>query len=97
MKVKRIDIKEFREFGLLQEINRLFLHPLGLALEVVVEDDGSERLGGIWDYREDEEGMLYGDDDIDQDKRLRVMQFMSDQHRKRENTLGYVVQGGDTK
>lgn len=36
--IKRIDIAEFRELGYLQEVNRLFFHPLGLALEVVVED-----------------------------------------------------------
>lgn len=58
--IKRIDIKEFREQGFLQEANRLFFHPLGLALEIVQEDDGSECLGGVWDYRNDPEGMLFG-------------------------------------
>lgn len=56
---KYIDIKEFREAGYLQELNRQFLHPLGLALEVVQETDGTESIGGIWDYREDAEGMYY--------------------------------------
>lgn len=60
--IKRIDIKEFRERGYLQEVNRCFLHPLGLALEIVVDDDGGERLGGVWDYRDDPEGMMFGDD-----------------------------------
>lgn len=32
--INRIDIKEFRELGYLQEVNRLFFHRLGLALEV---------------------------------------------------------------
>jgi hypothetical protein len=60
--IKRIDIKEFREFGYLQELNRQFLHPLGLALEVLIDDvTGEETLGGIWDYREDEDGMAYND------------------------------------
>lgn len=58
--IKRLDIAEFRELGYLQEVNRLFLHLHGLALEVVVEDDGSERLGGVWDYRDDPEGMVFG-------------------------------------
>lgn len=58
--VKRIDIKEFREKGYLQEANRLFFHRVGLALEVIVDDEtGEERLGGIWDYREDPEGILF--------------------------------------
>lgn len=82
---KRIDISEFRELGFLQEANRQFFHPLGLALEVVQEEcercggDGiekypprdactecggvgfTERLGGIWDYRDDPEGMTFGE------------------------------------
>lgn len=56
---KRITVKEFREVGLLQELNRQFLHPLGMALEVLVEEDGTERFGGVWDYRDDPEGMAY--------------------------------------
>lgn len=58
---KRMDIKEFRAFGYLQEVNRRFFHPLGLALEVIINSDGSEVLGGIWDYREDPEGMCFAD------------------------------------
>lgn len=40
--IKRIDIKEFREKGYIQELNRRFLHPLGMAIEVVVDDKGEE-------------------------------------------------------
>lgn len=65
--IKRIDIKEFREVGFLQEVNRAFLHPLGLALEVVINEDGSEALGGVWDYRDDPEGMCFGNA-VDEDK-----------------------------
>ena len=57
--IKYMDIKEFREKGYLQEVNRQFLHPLGLALEVRQDIDGSERLGKIWDYRKDKEGIYY--------------------------------------
>ncbi len=64
-KIKRIDIKAFREKGFLQEANRLFFHPLGLALEVIVDEDGTESLGGVWDYRNDEEGMTYDQEFID--------------------------------
>lgn len=95
--INRIDIAEFRKLGFLQEANRQFFHPLGLALEVVVEDEcricngtgrgpvssacerceGSgkrpedqivERLGGVWDYRDDPEGMVYGSGELDVDK-----------------------------
>ncbi len=66
--IKRIDIKEFREKGYLQEVNRCFLHPLGLAIEIVIEEDGTEKLGGIWDYRDDEEGIHFGLKDSDKDR-----------------------------
>lgn len=59
-KIKRIDIKEFRERGYLQEVNRQFFHPLGLALEVIInKETGQESLGGVWDYREDPEGIYF--------------------------------------
>ena len=90
--INKIDIKEFREIGLLQEINRQFLHPLGLALEVQIDDDGNETLGGIWDYRDDPEGMLYGENMINLKKVETVAEFMNRQHKKRKNTVGYVIQ-----
>lgn len=59
---KRINIGEFQEDGYLQEANRQFFHPLGLALEVVTDDEtGEKSLGGVWDYRDDPEGMFFGD------------------------------------
>jgi len=71
-KTGRIDIKEFRELGFLQEANRLFFHPLGLALEVIQDADGNERLGGVWDYRDDEEGIMFTDGMIDEQKVRQV-------------------------
>lgn len=38
-------VKEFREEGYLQEANRQFFHPLGLALEIIVLPDGTELWG----------------------------------------------------
>ena len=68
--IKKINIKEFREKGYLQEINRLFLHPLGLALAVKINDDSTEELDCIWDYREDEEGIYYDLENAD-DERIK--------------------------
>lgn len=72
--ITMIDVKEFREKGFLQEANRLFFHPLGLALEVIIHDDGTESLGGIWDYRDDEVGLFYDPDDLDPQKKYNVEQ-----------------------
>lgn len=71
--INRIDIKEFREKGYLQEVNRRFLHPLGLALEIVIDDDGNEKLGGIWDYRDDTEGIYF---DIQNSDTERINRFI---------------------
>ena len=94
-----IDIKEFREKGYLQELNRLFLHPLGLALEVIIEKDGTEKLGGIWDYREDDEGIYYDLANSDKERiysfRRKASFVKSEQAKrkiKRKAELGYVIE-----
>ncbi len=95
--VKRIPIKEFREFGFLQEVNRQFLHPLGLALEVIIDEKtGEERLGGVWDYRDDLEGMIYGDVIINSKeadgKAIRVEGLRKAKAVDRLRILGYRIQ-----
>ncbi len=57
---KYVSVAEFREMGLLSELNRCFLHPRGLALSVCVEADGTEQFGPIWDCRDDPGGISYG-------------------------------------
>ena len=67
-KIKRMDIKEFREKGYLQEANRLFFHRIGLALEIIIDECGEMKLGGIWDFRDDPEGILFQEGVIDPEK-----------------------------
>lgn len=91
--IKRIDIKEFRQLGFIQEINRLVLHPCGLALEVIIdEDDGSEKLGGVWDYRDDPEGMAFADYMIAPSKARLVAGLIESKREVREIELGYHIQ-----
>lgn len=66
--IKYIDIAEFCALGYLQEVNRQFLHPRGLALEVTKEADGTEHLSGVWDYRDDPEGVIFNQGAIDHKK-----------------------------
>jgi hypothetical protein len=61
---KKMDIKEFRDLGYLQEVNRQFFHPLGLALSVrapMDEEGGEWSLDSILDARDDPEGFIYSD------------------------------------
>lgn len=84
---KRIDIAEFRELGFLQEANRLFFHPRGLALEVVTEKGGGMRLGGVWDYREDDEGILYGLPTIIDTNKVRLVKREYEKHEGARKSL----------
>lgn len=91
--IKRIDIAEFRKTGYLQELNRRFLHPLGLAMEVVIDEDGAERLGGVWDYRDDPEGIYFSGDDPDlAEKADHIDTLWRERSPARQQALGYVVQ-----
>jgi hypothetical protein len=93
--VKKMDIKEFREMGLLAEVNRTFFHPLGLALEIVIKEDGTEKLGGIWDYRNDPEGILYAKAAFPTDKIKAAQKFIKEKHEQRLKTLGFLFQDVD--
>lgn len=87
-----MDVAEFRRLGFLQEINRQLLHPCGLALEVVIGPDGSEQFGGIWDERDDPEGIVYGPDMIDPEKVERVAAQVAKHATHRVRLLGDVIQ-----
>lgn len=88
--VQRIDPEEFRSEGYLQELNRRFLHPLGLAFEVRVVDGRAVEFGGVWDYRDDPEGIVYGE--VDPEKVQRVDALWRERKPKREAALGFFVQ-----
>jgi len=95
-KINYMNIEEFKDMGLLQEVNRLFFHPLGLAL-VISECTCSKKsdtvqwiVSGIWDYRDDPEGMLFKE--IDQNKKAIANEFIKQQCERRKFTIGFVVQ-----
>ncbi|MCK4816475.1 hypothetical protein KA005_11965 [bacterium] len=95
--MKRIDVKEFQDFGFLQEVNRQFFHPLGLALEVIVDlETGEVTLGGVWDARDDPEGYLFSEEDLLDlvciQKMKNVRQLWDDKAKVRLEGYGYVVQ-----
>ena len=88
----RMSIADFRRLGYLQEANRHFFHPLGLALEVTIDEDGTERLSGIWDWRDDLEGIYYDEGMIDPEKTGYVWDGSVRRRRERVNRLGYYIQ-----
>lgn len=90
-----MDIAEFRKLGFLQEVNRRFLHPLGLYLYIALDPEtGEETLGGIGDYRTDPEGMFFCGPGMreDQEKLQRrarmVRDFRESKTFERMNRIG---------
>jgi hypothetical protein len=96
--IKRMSPREFRELGYLQELNRRFLHPLGLALEIAIDEDGVERFGNVWDYRKDPEGLIYAPGMIDPDKAERIRREAQRKLGPRKKLLnGHFVQHPDDR
>lgn len=89
--IEYMDPQEFIDGGYLQELNRRFLHPLGLALEVQAAD-GNEFITRVWDYRSDPDGMNFGGELPDPQKASKIDAEWRDKSATREKTVGYVVQ-----
>ena len=64
---KEIDLNEFRSFGYLQELDRVFIHPLGLALQILTDED-NKPFSRFLDFRDDPGGMYFFDLSLDKDK-----------------------------
>ena len=87
-----MDLAEFVEGGYLQELNRRFLHPIGLSLAVYIVD-GRIQFAGIVDGRQDPAGLKFTR--IDPQATLmaaKMEQEMQRRHEARRMRLGYVVQ-----
>lgn len=85
----KIDLREFVEFGYLQEVNRLLLHPLGL--EMVITDHGyGLSIDGVEDGRDEVGGLIYGK--VDLDKARRVQEALESAFLERKTTHGFWIQ-----
>lgn len=93
--IETMSVAEFRHLGYLQEINRTYLHPMGLALSVKIGDDGEESFGEIWDYRGDPEGLIYAEELLDdefEERANRLAAIFLARSIKRLELLGYIIQ-----
>jgi hypothetical protein len=88
----KMDLREFVDFGYLQELNRLFLHPLGLALSIVVDDDGRVDLDCVFDDRADLDGILFAEGLLDPAKAQRVEREMNERLEHRIRALGFACE-----
>ena len=92
MTMKYMPVEEFLRLGYLQELNRQFLHPLGLAIQVNIDDDGTHKLGAIWDCREDPEGISFGEGVINKEKSSFIEKEFLLRWGTRAAALGFAIQ-----
>lgn len=90
---KYMSLEEFKDSGYLQEVNRRFLHPLGLALELgAATPDGVLYINGIWDCRDDPEGIRFAPPPPSVDKVMAVDAEWQTREPLRTAALGYMIQ-----
>lgn len=89
-----IDCEFFLKSGLLFEINRQFLHPLGLAMTVHADAQGN-KTWGFKDCRHEPEKLLFDKATLEAGRK-KLEQFLTEsgfQHmERRRKKLGYAVQ-----
>jgi hypothetical protein len=95
---KYMSVEEFVKGGYMQEANRQFFHPLGLALSCIIDDVSGKALslGSIWDYRDSPEGLAYGKTVINdpefQRKNKNIAFKQKALHIPRKERLGWIIQ-----
>lgn len=94
--MKQLDPKAAINLGVLQEVNRLVLHPVGLALAVRTDDITGISSYFIWDAQDDPEGIYFDDVLIANDdavaKAERMAHARESRAKARLAALGYVIQ-----
>lgn len=97
-KTATVDTKELQDAGYLQEVNRQFFHPLGLAL--AVDHDGKVPLM-VLDNRDDPEGMFFSEEQLNtpdaEGKAMRIANEQGERAAARRDLCGGVIQSIPTK
>lgn len=87
-----MSLQEFVDEGFLQEVNRQFFHVMGLALVLGKTKDEQLFLQGIWDGRDDKEGIIFGESEIDREKVEQIKEFRAERIKHRLKGLGFVFE-----
>ncbi len=85
-------IVDFINLGYLQEANRQWFHPLGLALFATFQDNKPIGIGLGVQATDDQEGIKFADTDIDAEKAHRILKEQTRREVARRKALGYVIQ-----
>ena len=96
MKIGKMSIIEFVDGGYLQEVNRQFFHPLGLALEVFIPSnrEADYVISGVRDYRNDATEAVFPIGDLAgrKVKARKITEEQDKRHKERQESLGYIIE-----
>ena len=85
-----MSLEEFRRAGFLQEVNRRFFHPLGLALAMERVDGEPTGRFKIWDGRDDIEGFTFAHwDEGDGERGRKIGAELQRRIKVRRERLGF--------
>jgi hypothetical protein len=91
-----MDLQEFMRLGFLQEANRVFFHPVGLALTVVTDTDTGTSTLVVDDERGDPEGFVFPPEMLDTEaaraKAAHVQELWESKVEARIALLGAPIQ-----
>lgn len=93
-----VPVNELVVQGYLQEVNRRFFHPLGLALTVMIDDENPEESSiiGVQDHRSDPDGMGFHESITTDPEAARKQMNIDAEFAKREEArvkmFGSVIQ-----
>jgi hypothetical protein len=90
----KMSLKDFRDLGFLQEANRQFFHPLGLALGLVANENEDYSSVIIYDWRDDPDGGMFQSLNEPRDKECyEYIKFIHDEKAAvRLEKFGFVIQ-----
>lgn len=101
--MKVMSAKEFTKSGYLQEVNRRFFHPLGLAMSVERDKDNDDecyyKFFSIIDSRDDPEGFIFDTEKMsieEIDEMCKKIEFIDKEINKRKEArikeVGSIIQ-----
>jgi len=95
--MKLISVEALRQLGLIQEMNRRLLHPLGIALTIVMNPGGPNQLAFV-DHRDVQGGVRIGGQDpvTAQEIAVAVDDLLIDRSGIRNAKYGWVIQPPST-
>lgn len=90
--IKYLSFTDARQLGIVHEINRLLLHPIGFAIDVGEDIVSKQAILKIQDLRDDPEGSVYHRDVLSREKAECFAKLTAESREVREFALGFFIQ-----